>query len=86
MVKDAQEGQQESIGTRSGQHPSPRRWLCHCSAPPILLATFEEGKVNLKIRDRYYHIEGLHGRIRATCPRCGKEHIVELHPTAPSSS
>ena len=35
---------------------------------------------NLKIRDRYYHIEGLQGRIRATCPRCGKEHIVELHP------
>ena len=42
--------------------------------------------VNLKIRDRYYHIEGLQGRIRATCPRCGKEHIVELHPIAPGSA
>jgi hypothetical protein len=86
MVKDMQEDQQESIATRSAQQPSPRRWLCHCSSPPVLLATFEEGNVNLKIRDRYYHIEGLQGRIRATCPRCGKEHIVDLHPAAPSGT
>ncbi len=62
-------------------HPdphAPHRWICRCSVPPTLLATVEDGNVNLKIRDRYYHIEGLHGRIRATCPRCGKEHIIEL--------
>jgi hypothetical protein len=81
MFKDAQESQPTPSGTRPGQEASPRRWLCHCSTPPILLATLEAGSVNLKIRDRYYHIEGVHGRIRATCPRCGKEHIVELHPT-----
>jgi len=60
------------------QPATPRRWLCHCSAPPILLATLEGGNVNLKIRDRYYHIEGLHGRIRATCPRCGQQHTIDF--------
>ncbi len=60
------------------QPAAPRRWLCHCSVPPILLATLEGGNVNLKIRDRYYHIEGLHGRIRATCPRCGQQHTIDL--------
>jgi hypothetical protein len=56
----------------------PRRWVCHCSDPPVLLATVEGGRVNLKIRDRYYHIEGVRGRVRATCPRCGQEHILPL--------
>jgi len=60
------------------QPAAPRRWLCHCSVPPILLATLEGGNVNLKIRDRYYHIEGLHGRIRAICPRCGQQHTIDL--------
>ncbi len=46
--------------------------------PPVLLATVEGGRVNLKIRDRYYHIEGVRGRVRATCPRCGKEHVLAL--------
>lgn len=61
-----------------GQPAAPRRWLCRCSVPPVLLATLERGNVNLKIRDRYYHIEGLHGRVRATCPRCGQQHTIEL--------
>lgn len=60
------------------QSTAPRRWLCRCSAPPILLATLEGGNVNLKIRDRYYHIEGLHGRIRAICPRCGQQQTIEF--------
>jgi len=62
------------------QPATPRRWLCHCSVPPTLLATLEGGNVNLKIRDRYYHIEGLHGRIRAICPRCGQQHTIDLPP------
>jgi ribosomal protein S27AE len=86
MFKDAQENQPAPTDTIPGQEASPRRWLCHCSIPPILLATLEAGNVNLKIRDRYYHIEGVHGRIRATCPRCGKEHIVELHPEERSNT
>ncbi|HEX5505030.1 MAG TPA: hypothetical protein VFW96_20610 [Thermomicrobiales bacterium] len=67
-------------GQSGGQRPgdAPRRWVCRCSDPPVLLATVEGGRVNLKIRDRYYHIEGVQGRVRATCPRCGKEHILSL--------
>ena len=62
-------------------HPSegtPRRWLCHCSSPPILLATLEGGSVNLKMRDRYYHIEAERGHIRAVCPKCGRQHTLEF--------
>ena len=55
-----------------------RRWVCRCSDPPILLATVEGDRVNLKVRDRYYHIEGVQGRVRATCPRCGQEHVLTL--------
>jgi hypothetical protein len=57
---------------------APRRWLCRCSTPPILLATLEGDNVNLKIRDRYYHIEGVRGRIRAICPKCGQQHTIQL--------
>lgn len=57
---------------------APRRWVCRCSAPPVLLATVEGDMVNLKIRDRYYHIECARGRLRAICPRCGKEHLLAL--------
>ena len=80
MFNEGQDEQREANPARPARPGGPRRWVCHCSIPPFLLATIEEGKVNLKIRDRYYHIEGVHGRIRAICPRCGKEHIVELHP------
>lgn len=68
----------EGDGGRATGATHPRRWVCHCSTPPILLATVEGSKVYLKIRDRYYHIEGVHGRVRAICPRCGKEHMLAL--------
>ena len=58
----------------------PRRWVCRCSDPPTLLATLDGNQINLKIRDRYYHIEGLHGRIQALCPLCGKRHTITLGP------
>ena len=63
---------------RSGVGGVARRWVCRCSTPPVLLATVEDRKVNLKIRDRYYYIEGVQGQVRATCPRCGKEHLLVL--------
>ncbi len=76
------EGELDLDGDRRGAQPArgagPRRWVCPCSTPPTLLATVEGGRVNLKIRDRYYHIEGVRGRLRATCPRCGKEHVLAL--------
>lgn len=80
MANDLQGDPGDAAASGPGQAASPRRWVCRCSTPPVLLATVEEGRVNLKIRDRYYHIEGLQGRVRAICPRCGAEHIVELHP------
>lgn len=56
---------------------APRRWQCDCRQPPVLLATVDAtGALTLKVRDRYYRIERA-GRIRATCPRCGREHILE---------
>ncbi len=56
------------------------RWECHCQQPPVLLATVDAaGTLNLKVRDRYYHIERA-GRVRATCPRCGRVHILESGP------
>jgi hypothetical protein len=59
-----------------GAGERPRRWVCRCSEPPVLLATLEGNRINLKIRDRYYHIEALRGRIQATCPLCGKQHTI----------
>ncbi len=72
---DSEGGRREADLARA---VGPQRWVCHCSTPPVLLATVEGGRVNLKIRDRYYHIEGVRGRVRATCPRCGKEHVLAL--------
>lgn len=53
-----------------------RRWVCRCSTPPVLLATLEGNRVNLKVRDRYYHIEGLRGTVQAICPLCGTRHTI----------
>lgn len=72
MADEASAGRQRGLGGVA------RRWCCHCSEPPVLLATVEDGRVNLKVRDRYYHIEGIRGRVRATCPRCGKQHVLTL--------
>lgn len=68
----------DSPGAERPAGSSARRWVCRCSSPPVLLATVEAGQVNLKIRDRYYHIEGVRGHVRATCHRCGKQHVLEL--------
>jgi hypothetical protein len=58
------------------------RWECHCQKSPVLLGTYDAtGKVNIKVRDRYWHILG---RVWTTCPRCGKEHMLDplAHPPA----
>ena len=52
------------------------RWECHCRQPPVLLGTYDlDGSVNIKIRDRYWHIEG---RVATTCPKCGRQHVLDL--------
>lgn len=61
--------------------PDPRppggiaRWLCYCEAPPVLLATYDEaGRVNIKVRDRYWHCTG---KVQTICPKCGQQHVLD---------
>ena len=66
--------------TRSRGSPiggeSAERWECGCREPAVLLGTFERnGRINIKARDRYWHVEGV---VRTTCPRCGVEHVLDL--------
>jgi hypothetical protein len=54
------------------------RWECRCREPAVLLGTFDRnGRINIKVRDRYWHVEGV---VRTTCPRCGVEHVLDLRP------
>ncbi|CAN5580521.1 hypothetical protein BH23CHL5_BH23CHL5_21350 [soil metagenome] len=66
----------ENRGSRRSlkdQHLS--RWECACKEPPLLLATYDSaGRVNIKVRDRYWHVQG---RVQTICPRCGQEHVLE---------
>jgi hypothetical protein len=52
------------------------RWECRCQQPPVLLATYDDlGRIHIKSRDRYWHIDGV---VRTVCPRCGAEHTLDL--------
>ena len=51
------------------------RWECHCRQPPVLLATYDDrGRIHIKSRDRYWHVEGA---VQTVCPRCGSEHTLD---------
>jgi hypothetical protein len=44
----------------------------------VLLATYDPGgKVNIKVRDRYWHVFGF-GKVQAICPRCAAEHVLDI--------
>lgn len=59
------------------------RWECRCQEPPVLLGTYDSsGTVNIKVRDRYWHVIG---QIWTTCPRCGAEHAFEPNPPPTST-
>ena len=70
--------------TRDGRSPAPPdwfhgrrtyRWVCDCQRPPVLLGTYDDGgRVNIKVRDRYWHIRG---SVWTICPRCGGEHYLD---------
>jgi hypothetical protein len=46
--------------------------------PPVLLATYDpNGRMNIKVRDRYWHLFGF-GQVQAICPRCAGEHVLDL--------
>jgi hypothetical protein len=52
------------------------RWECRCQQPPVLLGTYDaRGRIHIKARDRYWHIDG---RVQTVCPRCGSEHALDL--------
>jgi hypothetical protein len=52
------------------------RWECRCQQTPVLLATYDgHGRIHIKVRDRYWHIEGI---VQTVCPRCGAEHALDL--------
>jgi len=70
-----------AIGPRraAGGRPPIYRWECPCRERPVLLATYDAaGRVNIKVRDRYWHV---HGQVQAICPRCGAEHLLDLRGT-----
>lgn len=52
------------------------RWECRCRQPPVLLATYDpRGRIHIKARDRYWHVQGT---VQTVCPRCGAEHALDL--------
>lgn len=58
--------------------PPVHRWECGCQDPPVLLATWTDGgQVNIKVRDRYWHVAGC-AVIQTTCPRCASEHRLDM--------
>jgi hypothetical protein len=58
------------------------RWECDCQQSPVLLATYDDrGRVNIKARDRYWHVQGT---VQTVCPRCGSEHTLDLRGEARS--
>lgn len=62
-----------------GERGTVLRWECHCREPPVLLATYErDGQINIKVRDRYWHVLG---QVRTICPRCGAEHVLDARPS-----
>jgi hypothetical protein len=69
-VGDAQPG-----AAKNGGHALVR-WECRCQHPPVLLGTYDaQGRINIKARDRYWHIQGV---VQTVCPRCGSEHRLDL--------
>jgi hypothetical protein len=59
------------------------RWECSCQQPPKLLGTIDaNGTVNIKVRDRYWHVIG---QVRTTCPLCGAEHELQNGSAPPAS-
>jgi hypothetical protein len=58
------------------------RWECSCQQSPVLLATYDDrGRINIKARDRYWHVQGT---VQTVCPRCGSEHTLDLRGEARS--
>lgn len=54
----------------------PLRWVCSCRVPPLVLGSFDlQGHLALEHHERYWLVNN---RITTNCPRCGKQHRLEL--------
>lgn len=74
--------QGEGARLARGDDDAPRRWECACREPPVLLATYHrDGRINIKVRDRYWHVVG---QVRAVCPRCGAAHVLDSRVGVPA--
>jgi hypothetical protein len=63
------------VGGASAPQRTLFRWECHCRQPPVLLATCDgRGRIHIKARDRYWHVQGI---VQTICPRCGSEHVLD---------
>lgn len=70
-------------GHEHAPHVPRTRWECHCVYPPVLLAIYDAaGRIEIKVRNRYYIA---HDRLQATCPRCGRCHHLEIHHQSPTT-
>ena len=68
--------EQTARGAATGASPALVRWECRCRLPPVLLATYDaRGRIHIKARDRYWHVDGT---VQTVCPRCGSEHTLDL--------
>ncbi len=64
------------VGGMDVPQRSLSRWECRCRQPPVLLATYDaRGRIHIKARDRYWHVQGI---VQTICPRCGSEHALDL--------
>lgn len=71
-------GQKSAVSSGSGAGATHTliRWECRCRIPPVLLATYDErGRIHIKARDRYWHVNGV---VQTVCPRCGSEHTLDM--------
>ena len=71
---------EQGDSTRASRVAAPQRilfrWECRCRQPPVLLATYDaRGRIHIKARDRYWHVQGI---VQTICPRCGSEHALDL--------
>lgn len=71
-------GQKSAVrdDVRAGGSRALIRWECRCRIPPVLLATYDaRGRIHIKARDRYWHVDGV---VQTVCPRCGSEHTLDM--------
>jgi hypothetical protein len=70
-----EQGNTMRLGSADAPQRPLFRWECRCRQPPVLLATYDaRGRIHIKARDRYWHVQGI---VQTICPRCGSEHALD---------